>query len=103
MHGVEEPDSAGASIGGYMVQIQAESREFRCHNCGRTIKVHTSSLVDKRNPELNLAFEGWFVLFHPQDWLSAWGGKGFCSLKCLTSWTQTELTIPQTASECPAS
>jgi len=68
---------------------ESPKNEFECKNCHKTIEISISSIFDKRNPELNLAMEGWFVLFPPQDWLSKWDGRAFCSFDCLTSWVKT--------------
>jgi len=72
-----------------MAYDESAKRKFQCTNCQETIEIPASSILDKRNPELNLAMEGWFVLFPPGDWLGPWDGHAFCSFDCLTSWVKT--------------
>lgn len=70
--------------------LDGSNVKFECGNCHNTVLVPRASVVDTTNPELNLAMEGWFVLFHPQDWISRWDGQGFCSFDCLSSWVNAK-------------
>ena len=72
-----------------MKKTGSPNTRFQCQHCHQSIEIASTSIIDKKNPELNLAMEGWFVLFPPQDWLSAWNGQVFCAFDCLSSWVKT--------------